>query len=131
MKPLNFSMNKNKTKTRKRKWVKTINTPIFIVKVHICIGRSLKDAAGRHPNQPENMDDFEAFVDRTQPNEAWVFLEKDTQVDIIAHECLHVAHHILANVGVEPSYYNDETVCYLLGYLIEETLGFMMEIDAG
>lgn len=123
-------MNKTKNKTRKRKWVKTINTPIFTVNVHICIGRTLKDAAGRHPNQPEDAGGSEAFVDRTQPGEAWMFLEKDTSFDVVAHECLHVAHHILANVGVEPSYYNDETACYLLGYLVEETLKFMVEIQA-
>jgi hypothetical protein len=43
-------------------------------------------------------------------------------VSVLTHECIHVANHILNRCGVKEREYNDESLAYLVGHLVESFL---------
>lgn len=43
----------------------------------------------------------------------------------IVHEALHIVHYVMREIGHKPDYNNDETECYLLGYIVTEIYKFL------
>ena len=52
------------------------------------------------------------------------FLE-DVDHDIIAHESLHLVSRIFRHRGMTMDVYNDESQCYLLGWIITQCYKFL------
>ena len=49
-----------------------------------------------------------------------IFLKPNTSPGIIAHECKHAINFVFAWVGVKLSTVNDESECYMLGWLVDK-----------
>lgn len=50
------------------------------------------------------------------------FLHKDIDESTIIHESVHLAHRILARVGIELDPYNDEVMAYLVPFVVNKIL---------
>lgn len=49
-----------------------------------------------------------------------IFFKPNTSPGIIAHECKHAINFVFAWVGVKLSTVNDESECYMLGWLVDK-----------
>ena len=81
-----------------------------------------------HEGKPLAMEDYDnanAAVTRALKDDyktSLIWLIKDIDVGIIAHECAHVANMIFEEIGCAvPSWGNDEPYCYLLQWLVNKT----------
>ena len=53
--------------------------------------------------------------------------EEELTHGIIAHEALHATNHALNRIGYQFNPYDDEPICYLLMWLIDELYKFLKE----
>jgi len=83
-------------------------------------------------------EDFPQLVDGDMVsycgNKRIIFMrEWETSVEkiaFLAHECVHIANHILLDKGVREKKGQDETLAYFVGYLMRRFLEAIKQIEA-
>jgi len=90
-------------------------------------------------NFPENdPEDFSELADANMVsycgNKRIIFMrEWETSVEkiaFLAHECVHIANHILLDKGVREKKGQDETLAYFVSYLMRRFLEAIKQIEA-
>lgn len=49
-----------------------------------------------------------------------VHIKPNATPGLIAHEALHIVHHVFIECLIEPDMYNDEPQAYLLGWVVDK-----------
>ena len=109
--------------TNSMRMKKTFNVPIFFGKITVIISENFSlDFKKYFPNHaiPKNINNYEAFTYILDRHNNWLFIKANPSLSIIAHESIHITNSILNDCGVIPSFSNDETQAYLLGWIVNK-----------
>ena len=97
---------------------KSINIPIFRLKLKIVVVDDIKEALEINPNIDSEADS--CVIDHNNGTATIIIASND--MSIIAHECLHVKNAVWSRIGYSPQALNDEVDAYLLDYIMTEVL---------
>ena len=97
---------------------KTINIPIFRLKLKIVVVDDIKEALEIDTNINTEADSL--VINHNNGTATVVIASND--MSIIAHECLHVKNAVWNRIGYSPNPLNDEVDAYLLDYIMAEVL---------
>ncbi len=95
---------------------KTINIPIFKIKLLIVIADNIEECLQIDPHI--DTDCNSCIVDYGDGRVTIFIASRD--LSIVAHECLHVKNAIWERIGYNPQKDNDEVDAYLLAYIFKE-----------
>lgn len=117
---------------------KKINIPIFSSDLYIFQGKqkTIKKIDKDFSINWElgNMDDYSAFAWKFPPDSKYYgygvffgekFSSKEAFHKEIAHECCHIKNYIFSDRLIDLDLINDETECYLLGWLVKKCVKFL------
>ncbi|MFA6974023.1 MAG: hypothetical protein WC238_04790 [Parcubacteria group bacterium] len=101
---------------------KRIKIPIYLGELHIIQEADLDQIKQKY--DLKHMDGAAAIVFKiSEPNCMTKYMMAftfDCTPSMIAHEALHIVAHIYKDRGIEFDRYNDESQCYLLGWIVEK-----------
>lgn len=97
---------------------KTINIPIFRLKLNIVVVDNIKEALEIDSNIDTRADSLVINYN----NGTVTIIIASNDISVIAHECLHVKNAVWNRIGYSPNPVNDEVDAYLLDYIITEVL---------
>ena len=99
-----------------------LNIPIFDLTLNVIVTDSIEDYADKYNIEFEHTDaEAMAFVHDNQFNVLFV----STDVDIIAHEVVHIKNMIFNHIHMKPDTNNDEFEAYLTGWLVKQIHGII------
>lgn len=81
-----------------------------------------------------NMDEEEyksygAFIEYRPHDCLDLYVKKDTAIDEIVHECVHLANRLIYDHGVSFTLDDDEIHAYLVGYLFRKVAENLLKTD--
>lgn len=99
--------------------IKVHSLPIFPVRVVICLGSDLavmeKEISRYIKGYVYQSTNFDGYTDCYDGCAVISIINLEDRV--IYHEAAHAAFHVLGQIGEFPSYSNQETFCYLQGFI--------------
>ena len=93
---------------------KIIKVPIYDYKITIIVSDTFEEANKLYPE----MHQCNACV--LESSTESVIVIPPNQLDILAHECVHLKNNIWTYIGYKPTSDNDEVDAYLIQYLFNE-----------
>ena len=113
------------TNPKKEGYVKKIEVPLYGGYFHIHIDQTelLEKKYGL-----KWISEYDAIAFTRGHHHHVCFESKDITPGIIAHECKHALNDIFRYSGVKLDIDNDETECYLLGWLVNRVQEFINKI---
>ena len=103
---------------------KTIKIPTYgHVRVHLLVGKDIKDMYATCKNLGfqdtiKSCDGLVAFLEDS--TDTYIFINVNSSIGTLAHECFHVVVRIMNIVGSQLTYESEEPYAYLLSYLVNE-----------
>jgi hypothetical protein len=115
-----------------------IHLHLYPIKIWVGYGESfaaIKDGIEKRIGidvEHEIIEDWRALAKTViGPNAVGIFLKPDPKLlCYVHHESVHAATFILDHLGIPISLENDETLCYLSGYIFGEILTFLKKQGA-
>lgn len=89
----------------------------------------------KFPNrEPETFNELEDADAVSYCGDARIIFLKEWEMSVekisnLAHECVHIANHILVDKGVREKKGDDETLAYFVGYLMRHLLAAVKQIE--
>lgn len=111
--------------------VKELNVPLFPGKVEVIQTNDFKSVIKKYKLQ--NMEGIEACAFRIEKKgiaKYYMLFNTEVNASVIAHECAHIVNYIFDDVFIKLDVDNDETQCYLLGWLVGECHKFLNGIKS-
>ena len=107
---------------------KRFDVPIYhgVVTIH-----QVKDLAnfGERFNPEMDLNNYGAFfTHRANPKgyfEYRLAFNYEVYDGLIAHECLHFVNRLFYNTGMQLDPINDESQCYIMGWIVDKCYGFL------
>lgn len=107
------------------------NVPIYPGQLLIAIDDKLDECA-TNLGFDGDVSDFAAFTSERivkGRKQFAVFMDKETTVSQIVHECKHIVNMIFGHCGQKLDAENDEAECYLLQWVFEKAHAVYQEYD--
>lgn len=111
---------------------KKIEIPLYCGSVTIIQTNNYKKIEKKYKTQP--LHGYEAFIFRNHKNDGFsryvIVFSKKVDSAVIAHECLHFVNYVFSDSLISLDASNDETQCYLLGWIVGECHKFLTVDDS-
>lgn len=104
--------------------VKKLKTPLYFETIQIVITNDFNKALKKN-NISYNFDTnmYSAFV--WIKGDITLFITPDSDISIIAHECVHIVNEIFKRCAIKLDIENDEPQAYLMGWIVKEVYDIM------
>jgi len=97
--------------------MKKLRVPLYLCNIHLS---QVDEIEHEDPLVQGSLAYVEEFEDRLD-----MVFTKDITIGMIAHEAVHAAHIIFQSKGCTCDFENDEPLCYLVQWIVEECCKYL------